>query len=453
MFKLLRKDGSSERHLPHSYPSGEVAAKAASRLNAIARKAGRNVRYRVIRQKAESSTWKDRELGRFRSDIYKAVPWHREPWAQGSDHFCHVSTDDGSKVAFTESDEKGERDIQTRMRPGKYLERFYGLVLSAHAIRDWAAAYAAENETNDIHFASTPDEIEEVYTSGPNSCMSCKAGDYDSSCHPVRVYGAGDLSVAYLEQDEKITARALVWQEKKVFGRIYGDESRLMPKLLELGYSSRYHDAGPNCSKATFEGARLIRIPADPGFVMPYLDNPTQRVTDSGKFLIINQDGDLLCDSTCGVVGNHLCDHCEEQCHRTAPVGDEQWCGDCIDSDSFCCEDCGYRYRDSDGCRVPHGLVCESCYSDNYHNCAECGHTHANDDFTHTSLDDEDICDRCARRMEEQACGRYAHNVGECECDVCEEARNEKDEQAVEKPPLASQEELEEAVQTRMEGI
>ena len=111
-------------------------------------------------------------------------------------------------VAFTEDAAKGAADRQTRLKVGVYLTRYFGDVLSSDAIRDIATAFTAEREEHTIMFAATADEIERVYTSGPHSCMAHAASDYASSIHPVRVYAAGDLQVAYIERDGNITARA-----------------------------------------------------------------------------------------------------------------------------------------------------------------------------------------------------------------------------------------------------
>ncbi|MHC4093516.1 MAG: hypothetical protein ACYSVY_25130, partial [Planctomycetota bacterium] len=204
--------------------------------------------------------WKERERSKFRSNEYKDVPWHAEGWAIGSmpdlDHFAHVSTADPSKLAYTASEKHGEADRQTRMKPGKYLKKYFGDVLDAKEIQRWAGAFAGENENIEVGFATDPDDIVEVYENGPRSCMS--------SQDAVRVYGAGDLAIAYLGPQDDATARALCWPAKQVFGRIYGDGARLGQALMAMGYS----EAG----RTGFNGARLLLEREGSGYVCPYID-------------------------------------------------------------------------------------------------------------------------------------------------------------------------------------
>src|SRR5690606_7560176 len=115
--------------------------------------------------------------------------------------------------------------------------------------------------------AATPDDIENVYLKGPNSCMSHDLSEFSSPEHPTRVYGDSDLQVAYIVNSSgNISARVLVWPEKKLYGRIYGDEDRMSDMLEEAGYE-----------RGDLDGARIRRIPIrDRQYVMPYLDEAGQ---------------------------------------------------------------------------------------------------------------------------------------------------------------------------------
>src|SRR5262249_35481599 len=136
----------------------------------------------------------------------------------------------------------------------------------------------------------------------PNSCMSGRAGDYHGPCHPVRVYGAGDLAIAYLEQGDEITARALCWPAKLIYGRPYGDEHRLSAALEKAGYTYGHG--------TKLRGAKLLRIRSGDGFVAPYIDG-CPGISDHGDHLEIG--GDLESDSTTGVIleeSGETCDRC-----------------------------------------------------------------------------------------------------------------------------------------------
>lgn len=282
--------------------------------------------------------WKQRETDRFTNGEYLAVP---ATWPTSSlpvDHFLHVSVKEPTRVAFTESPLKGAQDRQTSMLPGRYLQKFAGHILSGPDIAKLAAEFGAIHGEEKVEFASTPDDIEEVYLNGPDSCMSHDEDHYASPFHPVRVYGAGDLAVAYLKRDDNITARCLCWPTKKLYSRVYGDESRLIPLLEDLGFS-----------EGRLTGARLLRHAYDGGFVAPYIDT-TPWVRDNGKHLIIcssyDDTGDsrrYCCDSSEGIVGTDGSDNSEYNVE---------------------CYECGDSYHEDDVRYVEalEGSFCSHCF-------------------------------------------------------------------------------------------
>src|SRR3546814_9669800 len=71
--------------------------------------------------------WPVREKLRFADGSYAPTPWHDEPWyrEKHDEHFCHVSTEQAGKIAFTENAAKGQIDRQLVMSPGRYLHRFF----------------------------------------------------------------------------------------------------------------------------------------------------------------------------------------------------------------------------------------------------------------------------------------------------------------------------------------
>ena len=224
--------------IPLTFDTGALAAAACAEHLATK---GMKVRP----QRAIDDTWKARELARFASGQYTRLPWSELSWYGDAlrsrpalhDHFAHLSIENDAMIAYTVDADKGIADRQTRVKPGRYLAAFFSDFLSANEIRDIATAF--DDQYGDklaLQFAETADDIEDVYTRGPSSCMSHSAGDYDSDCHPVRVYAAGDLQVAYIERNEEVTARAIVWPAKMVHSRIYGDETRLSSLLSSAGY-------------------------------------------------------------------------------------------------------------------------------------------------------------------------------------------------------------------------
>jgi len=346
-------------------------------------------------------------------------------------HYPRVSEVDPSQVAFTPEEAWGEQDRQLRMKPGRYLQRYFGEVLEAHVIEQWALQYSVEHEVQTFNVAMTPDEIEDVYLHGPSSCMSHLAGEYQSNEHPTRVYGAGDLGIAYLGPMGSATARCLVWPEKRVYGRIYGDEARMQAALVAAGYTRA----------DTFDGARLLYIEQDDTFILPYLDSPTTCVDierrERKQYLILRDRGDYeggTSDHTTGLqdAGRSVwCERCENRVHPddTTSVGDETWCDDCAreyaatcreccetsatdnmtvgpDDEYRCdqchtnrfttCDDCGEEIDRGEAKETPDGdgPYCESCYADNVSTCDDCGEECKADDLT-TAEDGKDYCEDC----------------------------------------------------------
>jgi hypothetical protein len=276
------------------------------------------------------ATWQERERSLADSSAREPVPWSNLPfWAENrhiwADLFPYVSDEDPTMIAFTASPEDGERDRQTRTRPGRFLSRFFQGVLTPKQI-----AYYAEWWTNggppnvaegeNVRFASSPLDIARVYRECvATSCMDSGHFDDDHDS-PVRIYGAGDLQLAYLVEsdgeDEAITARALVWKENKVLGRVYPEPhngnagERLRSFFEHAGYASLY------AASDGFEGARLLKIQKGRSYVMPYLDvgYGVDR-NDDPKFWRMTRHPDYACDSTDGLLEPeeyYECDRCGE---------------------------------------------------------------------------------------------------------------------------------------------
>jgi hypothetical protein len=295
----------------------------------------------------EKLPWEIREQWRMWR-LYSRIKWELDgKLAPIPGHFAHISRNDPTKVAFTENAAKGERDIQLTMRPGRYIKRFYPH-LSDERIAEIVGDMGREASEYDLLFAKTADEIQEVYENGPNSCMSKDASEYAGHCHPVRVYGESDLELAYLKlkKTEQITARALVWPEKRKIGRIYGDELRLENMLLGLGYEKRKCSAGRDLSGARF---RTIVNKNGDGLIMPYIDGTNQYRQIDKDWCVIADRGSSGC-YTHGLDGeysedDYTCEQCDEGCSEddaytviTSRRSEQLWCSHCRDSHASYCE-------------------------------------------------------------------------------------------------------------------
>lgn len=242
--------------------------------------------------------WMLREQARFDSGLYKKLPWHNELEAIGN-HYAHISTNDAGLVAFTPNEEMGVRNIKTTIKPGRYLKQFYP-ALSAFRIKELSEKLIG----SELFFASDPDDIENVYLNGPGSCMAAGESFFESSVHPVRVYGDSDVQVAYLKHKDQITARALVWPEKKYYYSIYGDCGRLRNALEEAGYQQN-----------ELNGARLTLIKEDKNtIVCPYIDSGLVSIRQENLYI----GGGIDATSTSGIIYVERCYLCDSYCDRNA---------------------------------------------------------------------------------------------------------------------------------------
>lgn len=286
--------------------------------------------------------WEMRERLRFHAGIYQPVPWTSPEPIPG--HYAHVSVTEPGAIAYTPDGKKGAADIQVRMKPGRYITRFYP-GLDTKEVQRLAAMVSANIAT--LRFAATPEDIERVYVNGPNSCMSHPVGDYrcevDGDCvHPTIVYGNSDLQVAYLGNEEtgKVAARCIVWPAEKRYGRCYGDEYKLSLLLRNLGYT-----------QGSMEGAKIRKIKADKRrcYVMPYIDNHSYVSTVDkdwwrigGCEVYVQNQGGLAGAGAAEDEYDYSCDYCEEGTNdvysvRVSRSRTAHWCEGCRDNNSYRC--------------------------------------------------------------------------------------------------------------------
>jgi len=311
--------------------------------------------------------------------VWAYEPFWRDNRKIRADHYAHMSRNDPALLAYTQSPEKGLRGIFTPIKPGRYLTKFFSGVLSEREIAFYAAWQSTGSRGSEwtdaarypMTFASDSADIVSVYARGPQSCMT------GMEC--VSVYGAGDLAIAYLTKGKdaggQVLARALVWPDKKVIGRVYPSGTHwhaegfvnetasqacgqaLLARLIAAGYSA-------DTSSRGFNGARLTREDEGDGCcAMPYLDH-SYRVTDTGDHFEMNQRGDLLADTTDGRLRveeeweeediRWRCDRCgdamdEDDTQRVytrwnahdGAYGSQDWCGHCVANNTFTCDGLG----------------------------------------------------------------------------------------------------------------
>lgn len=222
-------------------------------------------------------SWKDREQERLNDGLYKPVVWTGQDWFeknQNQDHFLHVSLKDPTRIAFTKCERDGARDIQTAMKPGKYLAAHFKM-LTPEQVRTHAMQHSTTFETTELKFATTPEDIQRVYE--PSLGSSCFSGTTKAN-----LYGSGDFAVAYIETDGKIKARVVCAPSRKIHARIYGDETRLNKLLQDSGYSNTgYYD------EAKWRGLRLLKEHHWAGFYTDFGCRVGPDPTDPEKYLVL----------------------------------------------------------------------------------------------------------------------------------------------------------------------
>lgn len=331
------------------------------------------------------NNWHSRELNRIMDGTYRPLP--AECWDMPTlgEHFVHMSNTKPGLIAYTPGEEAGKRDKQKATSVEAYVmkhfkERFdpscnpHDLSrFGPEHIKRWTNAIKPADE-HWLFYAKTADEIERVYIHGPGfgSCMRHGASHFETGgIHPVRVYGDSDLQIACMvpssvaKEDtqlddvlQNMTARCLVWPERKLRNRIFSDDNDAANEMAHLlkveGYKS-----------SDLYGAKLRRIETKwHSIIVPYLDC-AECVEEYDDNWIITSDSGLGARCTEGVVEEHaennrwMCEQCEEtfsenECMNTVRAGYdfEHWCDHCVVHHSFYCEGTDTHFSSREFSRV-----------------------------------------------------------------------------------------------------
>ena len=353
--------------------------------------------------KEVTKEWRAREKKRLDDGTYTSVPWENEDWYLNSPHvemhFPHTSSNDKNLIAYTPDDDKGERDVRNSAKPRKYLTKHFGNVLSDKGIHNWAEKFMLKNNPVNVEIAMTRQDIRWVYEhgqvgcnpaddDGTGSCMTYEIGHfYSRPIHPVEAYAYGDLGIAFMVyrgDSHQVCARALVWPNKKQYGRIFGRNGK--ENELRVWLDSQGYDSG------NMVGAKLLKLLATTSqyrdkIICPYLDC-YQQITIHDNYLEIEREGRATADSQYGILRYNCrdnrdgeefnCTSCQEwhyvdELHGRFGNG-EGVCECCYDQYYFTCEDCNEMGYNDNMCCIDDGekYICESCYSDEYFHCDTC---------------------------------------------------------------------------------
>jgi hypothetical protein len=296
MYMIL--DATSGAALPGvSLFDSPQAANAAAKQ--IAKATGLKTRIKPV----VKDEWRKREDGRLKDGTYKLLPawWTDAVWWVGSmpskDHYAHLSSD-GTRIAFTETPEKGAADRQLTMSPSAYLGRFFSNVLGGYEISTISTKLLYGDV--EVNYSRAPEDFERVYEnqnvfhshSSNESCMRYERDYFQSKSsghHPAYVFGAGDLAIAWIEDksssDFKIKARAVVYPDKMTYVRTYAVSEEMNMVLTNALEAAGYKkDRG-------FAGARLLKIECRGGLVMPYIDGDHYMYVKNDFVHLTDEDG------------------------------------------------------------------------------------------------------------------------------------------------------------------
>jgi hypothetical protein len=307
-----------------------------------------------INAKRDARYWIIREMDSYpvHSVIHAAIKLARPyDWHQLLLEHPHVSQGDRSRIAYTQNEAKGQKNIQTVTSVGKYLNRHFPL--PDHIIRDLVARHGSAARYQFVH--TTAEMIYHLHK-GPGSCMvwredrgiRCSDG---VSRHPYEAYDPkyGWHMAVRIEGDETV-GRALCMtspaDDKKYYVRTYAKPSNGGYSETDNGMENWLAEQGYHRRCDWQEGERLAYHETSDHFLAPFLDGGEKRVTiDVGnRCVVVDSDGEYVCDQTGG-----------------CPTDDS--------GDYFDCEDCGDRTSEDDGYWIGRGedtRVCESCLNNDY---------------------------------------------------------------------------------------
>jgi hypothetical protein len=222
-----------------------------------------------------SEAWRYLQREKFETRQVTPPLWQDEPWykerIEDIGAYACVDPNDTSLLSYFPTPAKGAKGQAQSAKPGVFLKKFFGDILTDKDIKRLTDRHRETfGSVAELKWARTPEEIVKVYTqqAGFTSCMQYPANRFRHG-HPVQVYGAGDLAVAYIEQGELLLARAVVWEAKKKVGRVYGDGALLRKALKEYGIPTE----SSNSKFDNMYGARLLYKPLPDNAVMaPYVD-------------------------------------------------------------------------------------------------------------------------------------------------------------------------------------
>lgn len=278
-----------------------------------------------FKMKAGDPLWHARELKRLDDLTYKPLPAQalklltQEQQEIVRSYFPHISLKDERLLSYTQSPEKGELDIQTPIKPGKFLSKVLPDA-DNELVKSFAAVFSSTKGLR-LVVEKSPEAFSYAYLNLKNSGSCMDARNSFSECvvngkvvHPATVYynKCNDLHILYaINHEGTVIARCIGRADEMTHTRVYFDKNipascNKMHLLLK--------DSGWKEGEECLLGAVISKITTDHGRILcPYIDPYNAGVDVYDDHLVIgggvkaNVDSGLLkyeefvayCDS-CG---------------------------------------------------------------------------------------------------------------------------------------------------------
>jgi hypothetical protein len=278
-----------------------------------------------------------RTENRIDAGIYFKLP---DSFPQRPETGVHLSTLDDKLLAYYPSNRHILDDIPQRIKPGRYLKKYFP-DMSDDDIRTHSAKIIAGSG---LKFFSSSEDMFRIYRELLNngvveSCMSKDRWDR----HPLDAYHESDVELAVMYEFGEPKARALYNKQNKHFPMIYGHWEKMKILLEQAGFKH-----------ATMCGAKINKIVIGHNrILMPYIDSkrPLNRSENKSTYVDVFDDYCIISDD-----GAYNANQYDNGYIHVDGVGDRE--------DMRECDHCGDDYPDGDGFYVDFDniTICEHCW-------------------------------------------------------------------------------------------
>lgn len=279
----------------------------------------------LFERTADTPLWCFRELKRLNDGTYTPLPKQalkllsKEQIDVVMSYFPHLSSCQEGLIAYTQSPEKGEADVQTPIKPGKFLAKVLPGI-DNEVVKEFAAFFSSTNGLR-LVIEKSKEAFQYAYIQLENS-GSCMDGRHSfSKCvvggkwhHPSTAYyhDNNELHIIYaVNEDGKVVARCIGNAATKTHTRVYFD--RGVPDMMNKMHTL-LKKAGWNPDE-DLSGVVMSKLVTDSGeIVCPYIDPGNVGVEIYSDHLVIG--GNVETDTESGLLKEieyvAYCDCCNE---------------------------------------------------------------------------------------------------------------------------------------------